>query len=86
MFLLERQQCVYHDGVSQGVPVVLHLRSGELVGGWDPGCGHGEYCCVVQSAVRRRDSLQLDRERAAEDREKRKKVHDDVSLKDTLSV
>ena len=62
----------------------LYCTSGVV--SWDPGCGHGEYCCVVQSAVRRRDSLQLDRERAAEEREKRKKVHDDVSLKDTLSV
>ena len=34
---------------------------------------------LFQGAVRRRDSLQLDKERAADERLKRKKTHDEVS-------
>ena len=32
----------------------------------------------LQSAIKRRDALQLEQERATEERDKRKKVHDDV--------
>ena len=38
--------------------------------------GHMTLC--LQSAVRRRDGLQLDKEKAGEEREKKKKVHDEV--------
>lgn len=37
-------------------------------------------CVCLQSAVKRRDGLQLDKERAAEERAKRKKLHDDVRV------
>lgn len=35
---------------------------------------------VFQSAIRRRDGLQLEKERAADERERKKKVHDEVGV------